>query len=77
MLPDTEKTHAQSCDLPSCGIFKAKQKVSIFGESSIVERTIIVCPLWLLFVILFGIIALIIWIFVKARKRKGSRRDDE
>ena len=77
VLPDTEKYHAQSCDLPSFGIFKAKQTVSIFGKSSIVERTVIVCPLWLLFVILFGIVALIIWIFMKAKKRKGSQRDDD
>ena len=77
VLPDTEKYHAQSCDLPSFGIFKAKQTVSLFGETSIVERTVIVCPLWLLFVILFAIVALVIWIFMRVRKRKGSQKDDE
>ena len=77
VLPDTEKYHAQSCDLPSVGIFKAKQVVKIFGETSIVERTVIICPLWLLFLILFVIIAIILWIFMKAKKRKGSQRTDE
>lgn len=78
ILPDTERYHAQTCDnLPSFGILKAKQVVSIFGETSIVERTVIVCPLWLLFVILFAIIALVIWIFMRVRKRKGSQKDDE
>ena len=77
ILPDTERYHAQTCDLPSIGIFNAKQTVSIFGETSIVERTVIVCPLWLLFVILFAIIALVIWIFMRVRKRKGSQKDDE
>lgn len=72
ILPETERYHAQHCDLPSVGIFKAKQVVKIFGETSIVEKTIIICPLWLLFLILFVIIALIMWIFMKTRKRKRS-----
>ncbi len=77
ILPDTERYHAQSCDLPSVGIFKAKQTVKIFGETSVVERTVIMCPLWLLFVILFVIIALIIWIFMKVKKHKSPRKDEE
>lgn len=72
VMPGTEKYHVQTCNLPKLGIFKAKQKVSIFGETSEVERTIIVCPLWLLFLILFGIFAAIIWLFAKAKARKKS-----
>ena len=79
ILPETEKYHAQTCELPTVGIFRAKQVVKIFGETSIVERTVVVCPLWLLFLILFIIIALVIWIFMKVRKghKKSSRSDDE
>ena len=77
ILPDTERYHAQTCDLPSFGIFNAKQVVKIFDKTSIVERTVIICPLWLLFMILFVIITLVIWIFMKAGKRKSSRKDDE
>lgn len=73
ILPETERYHAQSCDLPSVGIFKAKQMVKIFGETSIVERTVIVCPLWLLFLILFMIIALILWLFMKVKKKDIRR----
>lgn len=72
ILPDTERYHVQTCDLPSFGVFRAKQTVKIFGETSEMERTIIVCPLWLLFLILFVIIGLIIWIF--ARVKKGRER---
>lgn len=79
ILPETERYHAQSCDLPSVGIFKAKQVVKIFGETSIVERTVIICPLWLLFLILFVIIAIVIWIVMKVRgsKKRGQSRSDD
>lgn len=79
VLPETEKYHAQTCELPAVGIFKAKQVVKIFGETSIVERTVVVCPLWLLFLMLFIIIALVIWILMKVRNgnKKKSKSDDE
>ncbi len=79
ILPDTERYHAQTCELPSVGIFKAKQVVKIFGETSIVERTVIICPLWLLFLILFVIIVIVIWIVTKVRgnKKRGQSRSDD
>ena len=74
VLPETERYHVQSCDsMPTLGIFKAKQTVSIFGETSTVERVVILCPLWLMFLILFVIIILIIWVFTKV-KRNGKRK---
>lgn len=78
VLPETERYHAQTCDLPSIGIFNAKQTVEIFGETSIVERTIIICPLWLLFLILFVIIAVVIWVVIKIRggKKRSSGSDN-
>lgn len=74
ILPETERYHTQTCDLPSIGIFRAKQTVKIFGETSIVERTIIICPLWLLFIIMFVVFAIVIWLIMRAQnsmKRKS------
>lgn len=74
VLPETERYHVQSCDsMPALGIFKAKQTVRIFGEISTVEKIVILCPLWLMFLILFVIIILIIWMFTKI-KRNGKRK---
>ena len=70
LMPNTERYHTEVCELPMVGIFRAKQTVKIFGETSVVERTILVCPLWLLFIILFVIIALIIWIIIRVRTHK-------
>ena len=70
IFPSTERYNIQSCKLPLVGVFRAKQTVKIFGEESIVEKTIIVCPLWLLFFIVFVIMALIIWLVMRAKARR-------
>lgn len=74
ILPETRKYVKQSCNLPMVGIFRAKQVVKIFGETSIVEKTVFVCPLWLLFVILFVIIALIFFFVARARAHKKAAK---
>lgn len=76
VLPNTQRYHLETCQLPSVGIFRAKHTVKIFGEESVVEKMVIVCPIWLLFLIIFIIIALIIWIVMKVRSRgKKSRKE--
>ena len=73
LMPGTERYHTETCTLPPVGIFRAKQTVKIFGEESVVEKTVIVCPLWLIFVILFVIIALVIWIIIKVRSHGKAK----
>ncbi|MBQ1298546.1 hypothetical protein IIY24_01780 [Candidatus Saccharibacteria bacterium] len=72
ILPETEKYHTQECNLPSIGIFRAKQTVDIFGEISIAEQTVFICPLWLLFVIILAIVLIIMWLVMKSRVRKKA-----
>lgn len=72
IMPETERYHTESCNLPAIGIFRAKQTVKIFGETSTVEKTVIVCPLWLLFLIIFGIAAIMIYFVTKAKARKKN-----
>ena len=64
--------HIEKCDLPMVGIFRAKQTVKIFGETSVVEKTIIVCPLWLLFVIVLAIVMILIWLAMRSKARKRA-----
>lgn len=70
IMPETERYHTESCSLPMAGIFRAKQTVKIFGETSIVERTVVVCPIWLLFIIIFVMFALVFYFIAKAKARK-------
>lgn len=77
VMPDTERMNAEECNLPMIGIFRVKQTVKIFGETSVAERTVIVCPLWLLFIIIFAIVALVIWAVMKSRARKGRSKEQK
>ena len=70
IMPETERYHVEECGLPSVGIFRAKQTVKIFNEESIVEKTIFVCPLWLLFIVIFVIVMAIMWFVMRSKTRK-------
>ena len=72
IMPETERYHAETCDLPSIGIFRAKQTIKIFDEVSEREKLVIVCPLWLLFIIIFVIVFAIMWLIAKARARNKA-----
>lgn len=74
IMPETERMHVEECNLPTVGIFRAKQTVEIFGEKSVMEKTIFVCPLWLLFVVVFAIVALVIWAATRVAKNRKSTR---
>lgn len=72
VMPSTQKYHTQSCNLPMFGIFNVKQTVKIFDQVSTVERMVIVCPIWLLFIVIFLIALGIIYLVTKAKKRKEN-----
>lgn len=83
VLPGASRAITQSWNsTPSIGIFKVRQTVyydSLDNEPSVTEKIVIVCPVWLLFVIFFLIAALIIWIVmrVKARGKSSSKKSEE
>ena len=73
VLPNTERYHVQTCTLPAVGIFKAKQVVKIFSEESVLEKTIFVCPIWLMVVVLVVVLGIILGIIVYIKKRKSAK----
>ena len=70
ILPNTERYHVQTYDLPMVGMFKVKQVVKIFGEESVLEKTVLVCPVWLMILVLIIIIAIIAAVAVTIKKHK-------
>lgn len=76
VLPETERYHVQTCELPAVGVFKAKQVVSIFNEKSVLEKTIIVCPIWLMIIILAILIGIIVAIIIIVKKHSMKSRED-
>ena len=82
VLPGASRTIVQSWEnTPQIGIFKVRQTVyydSMDNEPSVTEKMVIVCPIWLLFLIIFVIAALVIWIVMKIRAgKKNSKKTEE
>lgn len=62
VLPDTTRYFFNTwTDAPAIGVFRARQTVTIFGETSVNEKIIVQCPLWLLFIIIFFVALILIW----------------
>lgn len=81
VLPGASRMITQSWDnSPSVGMFKVRQTVyydSMDNEPSVTEKMVIICPVWLLFIIIFAVAAIIIWIVLRVRSRgKKARRSE-
>ncbi len=72
IFPDSKRYNEVSWDdAPSIGIFKVKSTVKIFDEVSTVEKTVIICPLWLIVVIVLLIGLMIFWIISRIVRRRN------
>lgn len=76
VLPGSSRMITQTWNgTPSIGIFKVRQTVyydSTDGNPSVTEKMVIICPIWLIFLILFVVIGIIVWIVFRVRSHKKS-----
>lgn len=82
VLPDTSRYFFNTWnDAPVFGIFRARQTVTIFDETSVNEKIIVLCPIWALFIAIFLIALLLIWfttmIVRKVRRSKAKKEKVE
>ena len=80
VLPGASRMITQTWEkTPQIGIFKVKQTVyydSLENEPSVTEKMVIICPIWLLFIIFFVIAAIIIWIVMRVRARRNDGKKE-
>lgn len=55
---------------PNIGIFNVRYRILVDGElMGEVEKMVIVCPMWLLFIIFFVIVMVIAWVIARYKKK--------
>ncbi len=72
VLPGTKEYHVESCEVGTMGIYNVRQTVKIFGNTSIIDKKLIVCPIWMMIVIVACLVAIIVAIVLIVRKHRKN-----
>lgn len=60
IMPETERyTTRVISDLPAVGVVKVSQTINYNGQTSVVEKNVIICPVWLIILVLLILAALV------------------
>lgn len=77
VMPETKRFITAKWDnSPSFGIFRVVQTVKIADQESKVEKLVILCPLWLIVIILALIFMMIFWLVSRHKSRQRRARED-
>ncbi|MBR5408896.1 hypothetical protein IK112_03080 [Candidatus Saccharibacteria bacterium] len=73
VMPETSRFNAIPWEgAPSLGIFYVEQTVEFAGQTSTVGKLVLICPLWLIFIVFAIIFFAIFWLISRARDRKRA-----
>jgi len=71
VLPETSRYNSITWDdAPHLGIFRVKQTVTIADDTQYIEKTVFLCPIWFIFIILLIIFCAVFWICSRIKSRK-------
>ena len=76
IIPETSRFNSITWEgAPSLGIFYVEQTIDFAGETSKVGKLVLICPLWLLFIIFALLFFIIFWLVSRSRDRKREMRE--
>lgn len=73
VIPETSRFNSITWEgAPTIGIFSVEQTIEFAGETSTIHKLVLICPLWLLFIIFALLFFIIFWLVSRARDRKRA-----
>lgn len=70
VLPGTSRTGILSWkDTPMLGLFRVTQEISFLDQEYTYSKLVLICPIWLIIIILAVLIALIVMLIIKIKKK--------
>ena len=73
VVPETSRFNSITWEqAPTIGLFSVEQTIEFAGETSTVHKLVLICPLWLLFIIFALIFFIIFWLISRHRDRKRA-----
>jgi len=77
ILPETRRFNTVTwAGSPKLGIFRVRQTVTLFGETSETEKIVFLCPIWFAFIIILIIFCAVFWIITRVRARGRDSRGE-
>ena len=74
-LPATKRYHKELwTNSPAIGIFNVEQVIKYGSETKTERKLVIVCPIWLIVLIVLFILSVIFWLVARNRERKANSR---
>ncbi len=81
IIPDTSRFNSMTWEgAPQLGIFWMEQTIDFAGEVNTVGKLVLICPLWLLIIVIVFLVGAIFWLVSRSKKRghreNTSRREE-
>ena len=76
ILPESKQYYSLSWDnAPSIGIYRAVSEIKYLDKVDKIEKLVIICPMWVLILILVFIAAVVFWLVSRAKARKAEKSE--
>lgn len=74
IMPETTKQIVRTVsNLPAIGLVKVNQTIYYNGETSVVEKNILICPIWFMILLLMAVASIVVAIVAIIKKHKRNK----